>query len=141
MIAHAEAVGEPGEAERTSTPGAMMLMQPPPLLKLAMSSPSWMAPTAITDGPLAGLSSHASASGQDAISPSCIKRLWVLNHMQAFLRGKLHTCDSLRYMRLILLASAPVEDSRTALGDRLTMCLTWRGLCHLQQSFPLPPPP
>lgn len=87
MNAHAVAVGEPGAAERTSTPGAMTLMQSPPLLKLAMSSPSWMAPTAITDGPLAGLSSHASASGQDAISPSCIKRVWDPNHTQAFLRG------------------------------------------------------
>ena len=88
MSAHAVAVGDPGAAERTSTPGAMMSMQPPPLLKLAMSSPSWMAPTAITDGPLAGLSSHASASGQDAISPSCIERFWDPNHTQAFLGGR-----------------------------------------------------
>lgn len=58
---HAVAVVEPGAAERTLLPGAKMSMQLPPLEKLAMPSPSAMAPTAITEGALAGLSLHASA--------------------------------------------------------------------------------
>ena len=59
--AHAVAVGEPGAAEMTSAPGAMMSMQLPPLEKLAMPSPSCTAPTAVTEGTRAGLSLHASA--------------------------------------------------------------------------------
>ena len=55
FVTHAVAVGEPGAAEMTPTPGAMMSMQLPPLEKLAMPSPSCIAPTAVTEGPLPGL--------------------------------------------------------------------------------------
>ena len=55
VFTHAAAVVEPCAAEMISTPGAMMLMQLPPLEKRAMPSPSFMAPTVITEGSLAGL--------------------------------------------------------------------------------------
>ena len=72
---HAVAEGDPGAAEMTLTPGAMMSMQLPPLEKLAMSSPSCTAPTAITEGSLAGLSLHASANTIAALVASSLARL------------------------------------------------------------------